>query len=218
MNPRMTVRQSLLEPLTVRTTGHVSLSEADKLAKVDAVLEQVGLTKAQGERYPHEFSGGQRQRIGIGRALISEPQCIICDEPISALDVFIQVQIVSLLEHLQAERRISYVFISHDLNMVRYISQRIAVMYLGAVVEEGPTKAVYENPLHPYTQALIQLNAPLAPHMSIGPVLAGEVPSPLANITGCPFASRCPEVTSQCKEAKPPLVMREGRKVACWRR
>lgn len=218
LNPRMTVRQSLLEPLTVRTTGHVSLSEADKLAKVDAVLEQVGLTKAQGERYPHEFSGGQRQRIGIGRALISEPQCIICDEPISALDVSIQVQIVSLLEHLQAERRISYVFISHDLNMVRYISQRIAVMYLGAVVEEGPTKAVYENPLHPYTQALIQLNAPLAPHMSIGPVLAGEVPSPLANITGCPFASRCPEVTSQCKEAKPPLVMREGRKVACWRR
>lgn len=218
LNPRMTVRQSLLEPLTVRTTGHVSLSEADKLAKVDAVLEQVGLTKAQGERYPHEFSGGQRQRIGIGRALISEPQCIICDEPISALDVSIQVQIVSLLERLQAERRISYVFISHDLNMVRYISQRIAVMYLGAVVEEGPTKAVYENPLHPYTQALIQLNAPLAPHMSIGPVLVGEVPSPLAHITGCPFASRCPEVTSQCKEAKPPLVKREGRKVACWRR
>lgn len=218
LNPRMTVRQSLLEPLTVRTTGHVSLSHADKMAKVDDILEQVGLTRAQGERYPHEFSGGQRQRIGIGRALISEPQCIICDEPISALDVSIQVQIVSLLEHLQAERKISYVFISHDLNMVRYISQRIAVMYLGGVVEEGPTKAVYENPLHPYTQALIQLNAPLAPHMSIGPVLSGEVPSPLSTITGCPFASRCPEVMAQCREAKPPLVLREGRKVACWRR
>lgn len=218
LNPRMTVRQSLLEPLTVRTTGHVSLSHADKMAKVDDILEQVGLTRAQGERYPHEFSGGQRQRIGIGRALISEPQCIICDEPISALDVSIQVQIVSLLEHLQAERKISYVFISHDLNMVRYISQRIAVMYLGGVVEEGPTKAVYENPLHPYTQALIQLNALLAPHMSIGPVLSGEVPSPLSTITGCPFASRCPEVMAQCREAKPPLVLREGRKVACWRR
>lgn len=218
LNPRMTVRQSLLEPLTVRTTAGAQLSEKDKLTKVEAVLEQVGLTKAQGERYPHEFSGGQRQRIGIGRALISEPQCIICDEPISALDVSIQVQIVSLLERLQAERQISYVFISHDLNMVRYISQKIAVMYLGSVVEEGPTKAVYENPLHPYTQALIQLNAPLAPHMSIGPVLSGEVPSPLSTITGCPFASRCEEVMSKCREAKPPLVEREGRKVACWRR
>lgn len=218
LNPRMTVRQSLLEPLTVRMAMGRALSEGDKRAKVEAVLEQVGLTKAQGERYPHEFSGGQRQRIGIGRALISEPQCIICDEPISALDVSIQVQIVSLLERLQAEQGISYVFISHDLNMVRYVSQRIAVMYLGSIVEEGPTKAVYETPLHPYTQALISLNAPLAPHMTIGPVLTGEVPSPLMTVSGCPFASRCPEKMPECEEAKPPLVVRGQQKVACWRR
>lgn len=218
LNPRMTVRQSLLEPLTVRATIGTPLSETVKQAKVDDILEQVGLSKAQGERYPHEFSGGQRQRIGIGRALISSPQCIICDEPISALDVSIQVQIVSLLERLQVEQGISYVFISHDLNMVRYVSQRIAVMYLGGVVEEGPTQAVYETPLHPYTQALIKLNAPLAPHMTIGPVLTGEVPSPLADLRGCPFASRCPEKIAQCEEAKPPLVVRGEQKVACWRR
>ncbi|WP_251443583.1 ABC transporter ATP-binding protein [Veillonella intestinalis] len=218
LNPRMTVRQSLMEPLNVRTAVGTTLSDGDKRAKVEAVLEQVGLSKAQGERYPHEFSGGQRQRIGIGRALISSPQCIICDEPISALDVSIQVQIVSLLERLQAEQGISYVFISHDLNMVRYVSQRIAVMYLGNVVEEGSTATVYETPLHPYTQALITLNAPLAPHMTIGPVLSGEVPSPLAEIQGCPFASRCPEKIGQCEEAKPPLVVRGSQKVACWRR
>ncbi|WP_298702939.1 ABC transporter ATP-binding protein [uncultured Veillonella sp.] len=214
LNPRMTVRQILREPLTVQ--GAWSRAEQNEL--VEAVLHEVGLSKSQGERYAHEFSGGQRQRIGIGRALISNPECIICDEPISALDVSIQVQIIKLLARLQEEKQVGYVFISHDLNMVRYMSQRIAVMYLGHVVEEGTTQAVYENPLHPYTQALIRLNAPLAAPMTIGPVLEGEVPSPLDEVVGCPFAPRCPEAQPICKEKSPSLTLKGPQRVACWQR
>lgn len=214
LNPRMTVREILREPLAVQNRG--TKTEQDEL--VELILQEVGLSKAQGERYPHEFSGGQRQRIGIGRALISEPECIICDEPISALDVSIQVQIIKLLARLQEEKQVGYVFISHDLNMVRYMSQRIAVMYLGHVVEEGTTEDLYENPLHPYTQALIRLNAPLAAPMPIGPVLSGEVPSPLDEIVGCPFAPRCPEAQAICREKGPELRSKGARRVACWQR
>lgn len=214
LNPRMTVRQILSEPLTL----HHEWSRQEAAERVEATLAQIGLTKAQGESYPHEFSGGQRQRIGIGRAIISEPQCIICDEPISALDVSIQVQIIKLLQQLQAEKQIGYVFISHDLNMVRYMSQSMAVMYLGHVVEEGRTQDVYNNPQHPYTQALIKLNAPLAAPMSIGPVLTGEVPSPLDEIHGCPFAGRCPEVQPVCREKMPELKGNNSQRVACWQR
>lgn len=214
LNPRMTVRQILSEPLTL----HHEWSRQEAAERVEATLAQIGLTKAQGESYPHEFSGGQRQRIGIGRAIISEPQCIICDEPISALDVSIQVQIIKLLQQLQAEKQIGYVFISHDLNMVRYMSQSMAVMYLGHVVEEGRTQDVYNNPQHPYTQALIKLNAPLAAPMSIGPVLTGEVPSPLDEIQGCPFAGRCPEVQPVCREKMPELKGTGSQRVACWQR
>ncbi len=214
LNPRMTVRDILREPLTVKGQG--TRAEQDEL--VEIILQEVGLSKAQGERYPHEFSGGQRQRIGIGRALISEPQCIICDEPISALDVSIQVQIIKLLARLQEEKQVAYVFISHDLNMVRYMSQRIAVMYLGHVVEEGTTESLYEYPLHPYTQALIRLNAPLAAPMTIGQVLSGEVPSPLDEIVGCPFAPRCPEAQPICQEERPELTLKGSHKVACWQR
>lgn len=214
LNPRMTVRQTLEEPLR-----RMGVKEATvRSERIRGILEQVGLRPSYSERYPHEFSGGQRQRVGIARALISNPSCIICDEPISALDVSIQVQIITLLERLQADTNISYVFISHDLSMVHYLSHRIAVMYLGYVVEEGTTEELYNHPLHPYTQALIRLHQPIAPRMPIGPVPQGEVPSPLQKPKGCPFASRCPEKEERCMEAWPQLTGNDVHRVACWKR
>ena len=169
-----------------------------------------------GERYAHELSGGQRQRIGIARALIMEPQCIICDEPISALDVSIQVQIMTLLERLQEQHGISYLFISHDLNMVRYISHRMVVMYLGAVMEEGPALDLYEFPQHPYTRALTALNGPVMPHAPIGAPLKGDPPNPLDPPKGCLFSGRCPEAEGRCFTERPPLRDWADRRIACW--
>lgn len=213
LNPRMTIRQALEEPLKV-CRGFTSM---DSRAKVNEVLEQVGLPLAYGERYPHEFSGGQRQRVGIARALVMEPACIICDEPISALDVSIQVQIITLLEKLQARLGVGYTFISHDSSMVRYLSHRLAVMYLGTLVEVGNADTIYKRPLHPYTKALIALNGPIAPGAPLPNGLQGEVPSPLEPPLGCPFVTRCPYKIKICEEQRPNWETIEGREVACHR-
>ena len=184
LNPRMMVRTMLEEPLLV----HTNLSQAERRDRVNEVLSQVGMGPTQGERYAHEFSGGQRQRIGIARSLIMNPSCIICDEPISALDVSIQVQIMTLLERLQQNQHMSYVFISHDLNMVRYISHRMAVMYLGAVMEEGSAETIYARPLHPYTKALLAVNGPVVGQsILLSLFLLGQVPAPYSK----PHVSPC---------------------------
>jgi len=213
LNPRMTVREILEEPLLIQGISN----KKERKERVVDTLEQVGLSSMYGERYPHEFSGGQRQRVGIGRALITNPECIICDEPISALDVSIQVQIVSLLERLQADKGVSYVFISHDLNMVRYLSHRIAVMYLGQIVEVGDVQEIYKNPKHPYTQSLLNLNKKIEPKAPIGNILQGEVPNLLELPTGCLFASRCPEVTEACYSERPYLQGNDIQQVACFK-
>ena len=212
LNPRMMVRTMLEEPLLV----HTNYTKQDRRDRINEVLNQVGLTPMQGERYAHEFSGGQRQRIGIARALIMNPKCIICDEPMSALDVSIQVQIMTLLERLQAQQGVSYVFISHDLNMVRYISHRIAVMYLGAVVEEGFAVDVYNRPQHPYTKALLSVNGAVSPKAPIQIALDGELPNPMNPPVGCLFSSRCKEVEPRCLVERPPLISCNASKVACW--
>ncbi len=212
LNPRLTVNTILEEPLELDT----KYTARDRVIRVKEVLEQVGLTMAFGERYAHELSGGQRQRIGIARALIMEPKCIICDEPLSALDVSIQVQIMTLLERLQVLNGISYLFISHDLSMVRYISHRMVVMYMGSVMEEGPALDLYEFPQHPYTRALTALNGPVIPHAPIGTPLRGEPPNPLNPPTGCLFSGRCPEAEQRCYTERPPLREWADRRIACW--
>ena len=212
LNPRLTVNAILEEPLELDP----KYTPRDRVIRVKEVLDQVGLNMSFGERYAHELSGGQRQRIGIARALIMQPQCIICDEPISALDVSIQVQIMTLLERLQAEHGISYLFISHDLNMVRYISHRMVVMYLGAVMEEGPALDLYEFPQHPYTRALTALNGPVMPHAPIGAPLKGDPPNPLDPPKGCLFSGRCPEAEGRCFTERPPLLDWADRRIACW--
>lgn len=212
LNPRMKVAQIIEEPLII-SGGY---TQKERTEKVQAALNLVGLRTEHGQRYPHEFSGGQRQRIGIARAIITDPACIICDEPISALDVSIQVQIVTLLEKLQEEKNISYVFISHDLYMVRYLSQRIAVMYLGMVVEEGAANEIYDEPMHPYTKGLIAAVGEVRPHAPIRVLLEGEPPSPLNPPPGCPFSTRCMKKIARCEVEKPELKEVNGRKVACF--
>ena len=178
----------------------------------------MGLKPDHISRYPHEFSGGQRQRIGIARALASNPEFIVCDEPISALDVSIQAQIVNLLERIQAERGISYLFIAHDLTMVRHISRRIGVMYMGALVEVGDADEVCDHPLHPYTQVLMSAVPqpdPVAARRQKLILPEGEVPSPIDLPPGCPFSPRCLYATWQCRNEKPPLKDVGGRQVAC---
>lgn len=211
LNPRMTVFDMLEEPLKV----HTHLSKGERYDRVLDLLNQVGLSPAYGQRYAHEFSGGQRQRIGIARALIMNPRCIVCDEPISALDVSIQVQIVELLERLQEEHQMAYVFISHDLNMVRYLSHRMVVMYLGMIMEEGQAEDLYQNPLHPYTRALMELNKPIAPGQTLGQGLPGEIPSPLHPPQGCLFSTRCWRADRLCHQVRPELIEIGNRKVAC---
>ncbi len=214
LNPRMNVRRLLSEPLRVH---YKNLSDAEIRDKVDEMMRQVGLTPDQGSRYPHQFSGGQKQRISIARALISRPRFVVADEPISALDVSIQAQILNLLMELQRDMELSLIFISHDLNVVRHISDNVGVMYLGYIVETGDTKAIYDNPLHPYTQALLSAvpsHDPLNKRKHI--VLMGDVPSPANPPSGCPFHTRCPRVTEICKENMPDAVDVAGNhRVAC---
>lgn len=213
LDPRMTVEDIIGEPL--RNYGICS-SPSQLRQRVAQLLDEVDLTREAAQRYPHEFSGGQRQRVGIARALALEPDCIFCDEPISALDVSVQVQIVDMLQRLQKERNLAYLFIAHDLAMVHHLSRRIGVMYLGRLVELGDGDAVYHRPLHPYTQALIAAVPVPDPHCRRQVCLSGEVPSPLDPPAGCVFHPRCPLADERCRSEVPVLRdMGAGRMAAC---
>ena len=218
LNPRMTVGQIIAEPLAVH--GIVAERTA-RDARVRELLGHAGLLPAMARRYPHELSGGQRQRVGIARALAMEPTLIVCDEPVSALDVSIQAQIINLLEELQTDFGLTYLFVAHDLSVVRHISDRVAVMYLGKIVEITDRQSLYEDPQHPYTKALLSavpIPDPAVELMRERTVLRGEVPSPLSPPAGCVFHPRCPIAIEQCKAAVPELrTVGPGHLAACIR-
>ena len=215
LNPRMTVGSIIAEPLD----EHRKLSRQERREKVESLLDDVGLDPSFANRYPHEFSGGQRQRIGIARALALEPKFIVCDEPIAALDVSIQAQVVNLLETLQERMGLTYLFISHDLSMVRHIADRVAVMYLGKIVETAARSDLYKEPLHPYTQALLSavpVPDPEAEARRKHIILEGDVPSPANPPPGCNFSTRCPIAVARCREEVPESQdLGGGRSVAC---
>ncbi|MHA6695254.1 ABC transporter ATP-binding protein [Homoserinimonas sp. A520] len=215
LDPSMLVADSIGEPLTV----HEGLRGKARDDRVAELLELVGLSRHHLERYPYEFSGGQRQRIAIARALALNPAVTIADEAVSALDVSTQNQIIGLLEHLREQRNGSYLFISHDLAVVRHIADRVAVMYFGHIVEVGPVKAIFEQPSHPYTNALlsaIPIADPVEQRTRQRIVLSGEIPDIVNPPPGCPFASRCPRVTQICREAFPEFREHNGTSVACY--
>ena len=217
LNPRMTVGSIVGEPLEVHKIGG---SRREQQQRVQELLEIVGLNPYFINRYPHEFSGGQRQRIGVARALAVNPSFIVCDEPISALDVSIQAQVINLLEDLQSEMGLTYLFIAHDLSVVRHISDRIAVMYLGKIVELADREVLYENPLHPYTQALLSavpIPDPQVEKKRQRIILEGDVPSPAEPPTGCNFNTRCPQVMDICRQYEPSFTdVSDGHRVACF--
>ena len=213
LNPRFTVENIIGEALSVH-----GLAKGDGLKqKVGSLMEKVGLSKIYMKRFPHEFSGGQRQRVGIARALALNPKYIVCDEPVSALDVSIQAQIINLLQSLQKEENLSLMFISHDLNLVKHLSQRTAVMYLGKIIEIAPTEILNRKAAHPYTQALLSSKPSLNPSEKKRPKpLEGDVPSPLNPPTGCHFHPRCPEATNRCiKEIPLQIELEKGHFVNC---
>jgi oligopeptide/dipeptide ABC transporter ATP-binding protein len=215
LNPRMTVGQSIGEGLrTLAIKGH-----HERKRRIKELLEMVGIASSGTDRYPHEFSGGQRQRIGIARALSVEPSLIICDEPVSALDVSIQSQIINLLKELQNTLGLSYLFISHDLNVVGYISDMVAVMYLGHIMEYAPVEEIYDNPLHPYTLALLSaIPEPDPDNRGERKALTGDVPSPFNPPPGCKFQGRCPLVEGRCrKEEIDFYTVNEKHTVRCWK-
>lgn len=204
LDPRMTVEEIISEPLDIHNIG----SKKERREKVIRLLELVGLNAEHSQRFAHEFSGGQRQRIGIARALALEPEFIICDEPISALDVSIQAQIVNLLKHLQNKLGLTLLFIAHDLSMVRYISDKVAVMYLGNIMEIAKSENLYDKPLHPYTKALlsaIPVADPILQSERHEIELEGDVPSPIDPPKGCRFADRCPYASDECRKDDIPL-------------
>lgn len=215
LNPRMTVEDIIKEPFD----EHTKLSDAEKRAKVAELMDAVGLNRKFAKRYPQAFSGGQRQRIGIARALALNPKFIVCDEPIAALDVSIQAQVVNLLEDLQEQFGLTYLFISHDLSMVRHIATRVAVMYLGKIVELAPREGLYAEPLHPYTKALLSAVPEPDPSLARATeriILQGDVPSPSNPPQGCNFCTRCPSVMDICKRVEPEYrEVQPGRFTAC---
>ena len=204
LNPNMTVRELVNEPLAL----HTKLSKDERNKKIKKLLEMVGLSESDMDKFPYEFSGGQRQRIGVARAISTEPDFILCDEPISALDVSIQAQVVNMLEDLQKELKLTYLFVAHDLSMVKHISDRIGVMYLGKIVEISDSNELYKNPLHPYTKALlsaIPIADPKKAKKSEISLIKGDVPSPIDIPTGCRFHTRCPYATEKCKIVEPEM-------------
>lgn len=219
LNERATVDYIVSEGLY---NFHLYENEADRVKKVENMINEVGLLPEHLTRYPHEFSGGQRQRIGLARAMVMEPELVVADEPISALDVSIQAQVVNVLEDLQQELGLTYLFVAHDLSMVRHISDRIGVMYLGKIVESGESDEVYDNPCHPYTRALLA-SVPIAdPKRALSLEhcgIEGDLPSPLHVPSGCRFHTRCPYATDQCRQQEPELEERTpGHMVACWKK
>jgi oligopeptide transport system ATP-binding protein len=216
LNPRMTVGSIVSEPMEVHNIG----TKSERIERVRELLKVVGLNPYFINRYPHEFSGGQRQRIGVARALAVNPSFIVCDEPISALDVSIQAQVINLLEDLQEQFKLTYLFIAHDLSVVRHISDRIAVMYLGKIMELADRDELYANPMHPYTQALLSavpIPDPVVEEKRKRIILEGDVPSPANPPKGCNFCTRCPKVMDVCREQEP--VFKEygsGHYTACW--
>ncbi|GBD46817.1 ABC transporter ATP-binding protein [Methylopila sp. Yamaguchi] len=210
LNPRHTIGEILNGPLIVHGRG----TKTERRARIAWMLDKVGLPPDAGGRYPHEFSGGQRQRIGVARALILNPDLVVCDEPVSALDLSIQAQILNLLAALKRELDLSYLFISHDLSVVRYFADRVLVMYLGRIVESGPHDVLWAKPRHPYTQALIAAAPDPSRRRQAAPI-AGDLPSARAVPTGCRFHPRCPKATDLCAREEPPLRALGGAEVAC---
>ncbi len=209
LNPRMTVGNIVSEPMQI----HKLVPKNERTQRVQELLQTVGLNPYFANRYPHEFSGGQRQRIGIARALAANPDFIVCDEPVSALDVSIQAQVVNLLEDLQDKLGLTYLFIAHDLSVVRHISDRVAVMYLGKIVEMADRNALYDDPLHPYTKALLSavpIPDPVIERKRERIILTGDVPSPINPPSGCHFHTRCPYVMDVCKQQDPAFVDQGG--------
>ena len=216
LNPRMTVGDIVIEPMIIH-----GIPRDERIDRMRRLLSLVGLNSEHANRYPHEFSGSQRQSIGIARALAVEPECIICDEPISALDVSIQAQIVNMLEDLQHELGLTYLFIAHDLSMVKHISNRVAIMYLGNIVEVAESNELYTNPLHPYTQSLLSAIPVPDPDKSDARSriqLKGEIPSPINPPSGCKFHTRCPKAFERCSVETPVLCTAgdTGHQCACW--
>ena len=218
LDPRMTVGEIIAEPLR---TFYPHMSQLQVAERVRGMMQMVGLLPDQINRYPHEFSGGQCQRVGIARALVVNPKLVVCDEPVSALDVSIQAQIVNLLKDLQKKLNLSLIFIAHDLSVVRHVSDRVMVMYLGQVMELADRDQIYLNPQHPYTQALIEsvpIPDPVAERARARRSLQGDIPSPLHPPTGCVFHTRCPFAQAQCQASRPPLEQTEhGSWVSCFR-
>lgn len=212
LNPRMTVLEAVRAPLDIFKLG----TKEERFEKSREILRYVGMDEYQIYRYPHEFSGGQRQRIVIARAMVSAPEFVVCDEPVSALDVSVRAQVLNLMQALQRERGVAYLFISHDLSVVKHISDRIAVMYLGKIVELAPKDELYQNPRHPYTQAL--LSAIPVPDADAQPkriLLTGDLPSPMDPPKGCVFHTRCPYAEERCRTQAPALCGPNGHTVAC---